>query len=371
MKRRSLRTSLLCAAVLSALSAMPVITHAAEDPAWQELLADQNQKNSSPGLRHVPAKVLPVPTGVSPELKKDIEAGYNSPRWYGDNAETPAQWQSMIDRSTAATLKVVPEIQKALGVSLREGNMGGVPVFEVKPAGYRDNGKVVLFIHGGGYVYNPGITGTPEAMLIAAFTGYRVISVDYRMPPSHPYPAALDDVFSVYKTLISEKSPGSVAVFGTSAGGGLTMSLMLRAKNENVALPAAAGLGTPWMDLTPGGGGDTMNTLEWVDNTLISGRGYTARSAKLYAGKHSLKDPYISPLFGDFTGLPPIMIISGTRDLFLSQGVLTQRKLREAGNVASLQLWDGMSHAQYDNYLAPESRQVFQELGHFFAASFR
>lgn len=372
MKYLSVRTPLLRAAVVSCLFLMPLPGQAAEDnAAWLKLEAEQIQKNSIPGPRHVPAKILPAPAGISPELKKDIEAPYNSPRWYGDHASTVAEWQSMIDRSTAATLKVVPVLRKALDVSVREESMRGVPVYEIRPACYRDNGKVVLYIHGGGYVYNPGITGTPEAMLMAAFTGYRVISVDYRMPPSHPYPAALDDVFSVYKALISQQDPGSVAVFGTSAGGGLAMSLLLRARNEKVALPAAAGLGTPWMDLTPGGGGDTMNTLEWVDNTLISGRGYIARSALLYADGHSLKDPYISPLFGDFTGLPPVMIISGTRDLFLSQGVLTQRKLREAGNVASLQLWDGMSHAQYDNYLAPESRQVFREVGKFFTEYLR
>lgn len=248
--------------------------------------------------------------------------------------------------------------------------MNGVPVFEVTPASYRDNGKVVLFIHGGGYIYNQGITGTPEAMLMAAFTGYRVISVDYRMPPKKTYPAALDDVFSVYKAIVSKQGAGNVAVFGTSAGGGLAMALMLKAKDEEVALPAAAGLGTPWMDLTPGGGGDTINTLEWVDNTLISAREYISGSALLYAGGHSLKDPYISPIFGDFNQLPPVMIISGTRDIFLSQSVLTQRKLREAGNVASLQLWDGMSHGQYDNYKTPESRQVFQELGRFFTTYF-
>ncbi|RNA72325.1 alpha/beta hydrolase [[Curtobacterium] plantarum] len=358
--------------LLSCLFILPPVSQSATDnDAWHKLVDEQVEKHSAPGLRHVPAKIIPVPSGVSPELKKDIEAPYNSPRWYGNHAGTTADWQTMIDRSTAATLKIIPELRKNLGVTVSEEKMGGVPVYEIKPAGYRDSEKVVLYIHGGGFVYNPGITGTPEAIIMAAFTGYRVISVDYRMPPSHPYPAALDDVFSVYKALISQQSPGSVAVFGTSAGGGLVMSLLLKAKNEKVALPAVAGLGTPWMDLTPGGGGDTMNTLEWVDNTLISGRGYIARSALLYADGHSLKDPYISPLFGDFTGLPPVIIISGTRDLFLSQCVLTQRKLREAGNIASLQLWDGMSHAQYDNYQAPESRQVFREVGNFFTTYLR
>lgn len=372
MSFQPVQKSLLRNAVMSTLLIMPLISQATtDDDAWLKLQNEQIQKNSSPGKRYIPAKILPVPAGVSPELKKDIEAPYNSPRWYANNAKTAPEWQSMIDRSTAATLKTIPELSRALGVSVRQKKLDGISVFEILPASYRDHGKVVLYIHGGGFVYNPGITGTPEAMLMAAYTGYRVISVDYRMPPKYPYPAALDDVFKAYKALVHIQQAKNVAVFGTSAGGGLAMSLMLRAKNEKTDLPAVAVLGTPWMDLTPGGGGDTMNTLEWADNTLISGRGYISRSAYLYAGGHSLKDPYISPLYGDFTGLPPVMIVSGTRDLFLSQGVLTQRKLREAGNIASLQLWDGMSHAQYDNYRAPESRQVFSEVGHFFSTYLR
>lgn len=119
MQCRSYAKSLLSTAVASGLILLSPAGHAAaNDAEWLKLQASQVQKNAQPGLRHVPEKVLAAPANVSPELKKDIEAAYDSPRWYANHASSASEWQSMIDRSTAATLKVVPEIQKALGVSI-------------------------------------------------------------------------------------------------------------------------------------------------------------------------------------------------------------------------------------------------------------
>lgn len=354
---------LALAVTLSLTPLLPI--HAEEDYLKTEIL--QNQKNALPGKRFVPAKELSPPSNISPELKTEIMRPYGSPRWYANHARTNAEWLKAIENATAVSLKKIPEIKKALNVSLDEAEINGVRTFEIRPEKYRDDGKVVLYFHGGGYVYNPGLAGTSEAMMMAAYSGYKVIAVDYRMPPGHPFPAALDDALSVYKGLLQKYQSGSIAVLGTSAGGGLSMSLMLKIKQMGLPYPAVIGLGTPWMDLTPGGGGDSINTLEWVDNTIISARGYISRSAPLYANGKPLNDPFISPIFGDFSGLPPVILISGTRDLFLSQTVLTQRKLRKAGIVADLQLWDGMSHAQYGNYHIPEAQETFREIGRFFS----
>ena len=156
-----------------------------------------------------------------------------------------------------------------------------------------------------------------------------------------------------------------MAIFGTSTGGGMTLAMILRAKQENLPLPAAIGPATPWSDLTETG--DTYKTNEWLDNVLISYHGYLGRAARLYAGGHDLKEPMLSPIYGDFNGFPPAILTSGTRDLFLSLTVLTHRKLRRAGVDAELQVYEGMSHAQY-NFDAdmPESREVFGEIATFF-----
>ena len=145
----------------------------------------------------------------------------------------------------------------------------------------------------------------------------------------------------------------------------MTLAMILRAKKEGLPLPAAIAPGSPWSDLTETG--DTYKTNEWVDNVIVSYGGYLSRAALLYANGHDLKDPQLSPIYGDFHGFPPAILTSGTRDLFLSLTVLTHRKLRQAGVEASLQVFEGMSHAQYnfDPY-APETKEIFMEIASFF-----
>src|ERR1700722_12183735 len=201
---------------------------------------------------------------------------------------------------------------------------------------------------------------------MAAFEHFKVIEGDYRMPPKYPYPAAMDDAMAGYKSVLASTDPAHVAVIGTSTGGGMTLALMLRAKAEGVPLPAAIAPGTPWADLTETG--DSYKTNEWLDNVLVSYSGYLSHAAALYANGHDMKDPQLSPIYGDFHGFPPAILTTGTRDLFLSLTVLTHRKLRQAGVVAELQVFEGMSHAQYNfDPSAPETKEVFTEIARFFA----
>src|SRR5271156_3005105 len=225
--------------------------------------------------------------------------------------------------------------------------------------------RVLLNLHGGGYVYGPGESGTGEAAVMAGYEHFRVIEVDYRMPPKYPYPAAMDDAMAVYKALLATTDPKHIAVFGTSTGGGMTLALMLRAKQEGWPLPAAIAPGTPWSDLTETG--DSYKTNEWLDNVLVSYSGYLSHAAALYANGHDMKDPQLSPIYGDFHGFPPAILTTGTRDLFLSNTVRTHRKLREAGVEAYLQVFEGFSHAQYlFDPTAPETKEAFEEITAFF-----
>jgi acetyl esterase/lipase len=245
--------------------------------------------------------------------------------------------------------------------------MGGVNVFVLSPQTIaRENeGRVFLHFHGGAYVLNPGEPGTREATFMAAFGRAKVISVDYRTSSDAPYPAALDDCVAVYRELLKTVPANKIAVFGTSTGGGLTMALVLRAKQEGLPLPAAIAPGSPWSDLTKTG--DTFYTHNLVDNFQVSYDGYLKDSAYLYANGRDLKDPMLSPIYGDLNGFPPTILTSGTRDLFLSLTVRTHRKLRRAGVDAVLQVFEGLSHAQYSiNPNAPETKEAFEEIAHFF-----
>ena len=208
-------------------------------------------------------------------------------------------------------------------------------------------------------------SATREAILMAGFGKFKVISIDYRMPPDFPYPAAMDDAMAVWKETVKTNDPKKMAIFGTSTGGGMTLAMVLRAKTEGLALPAATAPGTPWSDMTKTG--DTFFTNEMIDNILVSNDGWLGDAAKLYANGHDLKDPQLSPVYGDVSGFPPTILTSGTRDLFLSNTVRMHRKLRQAGAVADLHVFEGQSHAQYaGDPDAPETKEHFGELTAFF-----
>lgn len=328
--------------------------------------AIQNAANAKPGPRTVPGRSIPVPNTVSPELQATIAAPYRVPAWDA-NPKSAAEWKDIISRLAAAGASAQKVVREKLGVTMEAAVLGGVNVFilspkEIPPA---NRNRLLVHVHGGGYVYNPGEAGTGEAALMAAYGGFKVISIDYRMPPDYPYPAAMDDAMAVWKEAIKMQDPRNMAIFGTSTGGGMTLAMILRAKQEHLALPAAIAPGTPWSDLTETG--DTYKTNEWLDNVLVSYSGYLRHAAELYANGHDLKDPQLSPIYGDFTGFPPAILTSGTRDLFLSLTVLTHRKLRRAGVEAELQVFEGMSHAQYNfDPFAPETKEAFTEIAQFF-----
>jgi acetyl esterase/lipase len=200
---------------------------------------------------------------------------------------------------------------------------------------------------------------------MAAFGHYKVLSVDYRRPPDAPYPAALDDGMTVWKAALKMAEPRNMGIFGTSAGGALTLAMVLRAKQEKLPLPGAIASGTPMSDLT--GVGDTFAANAMVDNVLVGFDGRCDKMARLYANGHDLKDPMLSPVYGDMHGFPPTILISGTRDLLLSNTVRVHRKLRQAGVRADLHVYEGQSHAQYmRDANAPETRETYEEIAKFF-----
>jgi monoterpene epsilon-lactone hydrolase len=246
-------------------------------------------------------------------------------------------------------------------------SIGGVKSFVVTPKSIPDanRDRVLLHLHGGVRVLNPGEAGTREAIMMAGFARFKVVSVDYRMPPDHPFPAALDDAVAVYRELLKTTQPENIGIFGTSAGGSLTLTTLLRAKMDGLPMPGAIAPGTPTVDLTKTG--DSLFTNAMVDNVLQTQDGFIRATAFLYANGRDLKDPLLSPIYGDVTGFPPTILTSGTRDLYLSNTVRMHRKLRAAGVEAVLQVWEGQSHTQYNaDPTAPETKEYHAEIARFF-----
>jgi monoterpene epsilon-lactone hydrolase len=315
------------------------------------------------GPREVPARALPEPTWVTPETARGMSRGPGA-NW-NVIPVNDAEWAAAAGRGAGAPGGIGPGNQATLdkfGLTSESISVNGVAAYLITPKDIapENRNRLLVHVHGGCYVMGGG--GVAEGALMAGFGKFKVLSIDYRRPPFAFYPAALDDVVNAWKGAIRMADPKNMALFGLSAGGALTLSAIHRFKREGVPLPAAIAPGTPMSDLTRKG--DTLYTNHMVDNVLV-GIGRCDAMAEYYARGAALTDPMLSPIFGDFTGFPPAILMSGTRDLLLSSTVRTHRKLRQAGVVAELHVFEGHSHAQY-NSDTPDGREAYEEIARFF-----
>lgn len=324
------------------------------------------QETGASGSWTIGERTVPAPVGASEELRATL-ATMPAPNVAASRAQTPQteeQWLAIQAGSANADLE---QMATAYGLKIEKDEIEGVTVYRVTPEKVhpRHTGHLFLHVHGGAYVLGGGDASATEAALVAARAGIPALSVDYRMPPKHPFPAAVDDVVAVYRHLLESRSAKSIAIGGTSTGGGLSLASVHKFRDLGLELPGAIYAGTPWADLTKTG--DSLFTNEGLDRILVTYDGVLKGAAHLYADGHDLKDPLISPVYGDFEGFPPTYLITGTRDLFLSDTARTHRKLRAAGAVADLHVYEGVAHADYLILVdSPESKDVFAEVGAFF-----
>jgi epsilon-lactone hydrolase len=341
-------------ATLACLAALPLFA------VWPAMA-----QTPAPGTLEVPAKTLSAPPDVSPQLQKIIGAPLRT-NW-DKRPKTGEEWKPVADAGAEALMKNVPGMMERMKVKVEKTTIDGVRAFIVTPETIApaNANRQLIHMHGGCYVLNPREAGLPEAIFMAGFGHIKVVSVEYRMPPEAYFPAALDDGIIVYKALMKTTPAKNMAFFGTSAGGALVLEMGLKAKDLGLPMPGAIASGTPMSDVTKVG--DTFYTNAMVDNVLVSPDGFCDAGAIVYANGHDMKDPLISPVYGDMHGFPPTILTSGTRDLLLSNTVRVHRKLRQAGVEAALQVYEGMAHAHYiRDDTAPETREVFEEIAGFF-----
>lgn len=320
---------------------------------------------SRKGARLIPARALPVPETTSPGIQARI--GAPLPPLWNRHPKSVQEWKDLIKQHDAPLFESVPVLCKAMDLKVEATVIAGVNAFVVTPREMPEanRNRLLVHVHGGGYVFGGSEACLPEGLLMAGYGGFNVISIDYRMPPDFPYPAAVDDAMAVYKQIVKTTEPRRTGIFGASTGGGIIMCLILRAKAEGVPLPAAIEIGTPWSDLSKTG--DSYFTNDMIDDELVSYSGWLGDAAALYAHGHDLKDPMLSPIHGDLSGFPPTILTTGTRDLFLSNTVRVHRKLREAGVIADLNVFEGVSHVEYLlDGKSPECRDHFKEAATFF-----
>jgi monoterpene epsilon-lactone hydrolase len=315
-------------------------------------------------------QVPPLPDGASGELREaleDVGTGLaDSPVGAGAIPQSEAEWLELIAALDAPHVAQVRAMAEELPVSLERDEIGGVPVYWVTPDEIAPEHDEQLFvhIHGGAYILRGGEACAVEAIAIAVGTRMPALSIDYRMAPRHPFPAAVDDVVAVWQSLLDGRRGRSMAMGGSSAGGGLTLNAVQRLIRENISVPGALFVGTPGSDLS--GTGDTFHTNRGVDRNTPVFEGLLDAMVRLHADGRDMTDPLISAIYGDFDDFPPTLLATGTRDLFLSNTVRTHIKLRQAGSVADILVYEGVSHGDYLHELAtPESEHFIDELDRF------
>ncbi len=219
--------------------------------------------------------------------------------------------------------------------------VNGVPAeWSTSPAA--DPARAILFLHGGGYISGSIESHRPLATEIGRAAGARTLALGYRRAPEHPFPAALEDTVSGYRYLLEQGiAPHHIAVAGDSAGGGLTVALMVAARERGLPLPSCGWCISPWVDLENDGA--TMETKAAVD-PLIQ-KPYLMELAKAYLAGTSPRIPLASPLFADLKGLPPILIQVGSAETLLDDSVRLCGALGAADVVVTLEVWPDMIHA--------------------------
>jgi acetyl esterase/lipase len=211
---------------------------------------------------------------------------------------------------------------------------------------------IILYIHGGGYVSCSPATHRPITAGLARLTRLRVFSVDYRLAPEHRFPAAPDDVFAAYRYLTEQYPASPIVVAGDSAGGGLTLGLLLRAKKAHVNMPACAVCFSAWTDMT--GSGDSVSKNEGSDRMFYAST--ISDFADAYLGSADRENAYASPVFGNFAGMPPVLFQVGSTEVLVDDSRRIHEKIAGGGGTSELQIFDAMFHSwQMGLGLLPEA----------------
>lgn len=241
-------------------------------------------------------------------------------------------------------------------------SISGVPVqFLVAATTHAD--KQLLYLHGGGYIAgSPDTSHRDFIWRIGEAAGCPVLALNYAKAPEQPFPKALDQVVDVYRKLIERKAASSIALAGDSAGGGLALAALLKIRDERLPLPVAVVLLSPWIDLTCSGGSIVRNatTEVMVPEHLLP------QIASMYCGSKDPSDPYISPLFGTFDGLPPTLIQVSRSEVLLDDATRLANRMKGDGVDVRLNVWRNMPHVWpvFARYL-PEGRAAIRDIGLF------
>jgi epsilon-lactone hydrolase len=286
-----------------------------------------------PARERCPAQLTPAEgrSSVSTEQKENLEAILRQSAF-------PAGIG--LDEQRRLLRELVSAQPLPAGVTVTAAALGAVPAAEITIDGTGPR-RVVLYFHGGVYVLGDAFQAAGLASQVGRRTAAKVISVDYRLAPEHPYPAAVDDALAAYRALLEGgTAPSDIAFAGESAGGGLAVATLVNARDHGLPLPAAAYVMSPYADLTLAG--TTMDTKRDAD-VLMSRENLQSRVRDYTAG-HDAAAGLISPVFADLSGLPPLIIQAGTHEVLLDDAVRLARQAATADVQVTLDITPGVPH---------------------------
>jgi epsilon-lactone hydrolase len=309
------------------------------------------------GAAHI-TRVIPVPTTISPEAQKwlaSLTQKDNGPETIEQRRAGTDAWRK---RGSAEARKLFP-------VNVEETTMAGVRTDIITPleTPEANRGRVLINLHGGGFNADSGslIEGVP----IANLAKIKVVSVYYRLAPENPFPAAVQDVVAVYKDLLKTYKPRSIGIFGTSAGASLTAETVAQLKKSRLPMPGALGMFSIHPDYSRVADSQQMFTLGGFDGGLKP-VDPNHPPADAYVGSTDRKDPILSPLFSDLKDWPASLLVTGTRDLLLSDTTMFHLALVKAGNDAQILVYEAMPHAFWYHFQMPETQEVLGLMAKFF-----
>ena len=216
--------------------------------------------------------------------------------------------------------------------------------------------KILLYFHGGGYIGGSPETYRRTTMALAKYTKRRVFALDYRLAPEHRFPAAVEDGAACYRHFFREFAPENIAIAGDSAGGGLTLATLLMARDEGLPLPKAAVCYSPYADMTASG--ETLDANEKSDVMFYAAS--IRRSVNIYVGSGNPRNPYASPVFADFTGIPPLLIFASAAEILLDDALRVAAKAEQDGVKVNLQVWKKLPHVWAIFPNLPEAKKALR-----------
>lgn len=253
-------------------------------------------------------------------------------------------------------------------VGIEAMTLGGRPAEMLSPPGHHNN-TVLLYLHGGGYVMGSIRSHRQLAAHLSAAAKMQTLIIDYRLAPEHPFPAALEDALSAYRSILSNGLPtGGIMLAGDSAGGGLCVSLLTFLKKKRWPLPGACVLMSPWVDLS-------MRGNSWHRNAphdVLVNQTAARRMASLYLNGRDAIDPMASPLYADLSMLPPLLVQVGSNEVLMDDAVALHEKAKRCGVSSFIEIWDGMPHVwQFMSPILKEGRTALQHAAEFLMTHIR